>query len=156
MHLSRRPLMRKNRRLFSCRTLFFLGFFLVSFPAQAQNSPLVVGTYGVKEITDLGPESRVTLRIRLINRSDTDLSDARLTVRSFLPLAKSAATIPPVFLRPGSDVDFTQEVIIPRAERALWEKGARLLLTIQFRNAEGKEASQTIALRWMPTLERKQ
>jgi hypothetical protein len=156
MRLSRRPLMRNNRHLFSCRTLFFFGLFMLSSPAQAQDGPRVIGMYGVKEITDLGPEARVTLRIRLINRSDSDLSDARMKVRSLLPLAKSAATISPVFLRPRSDVDFTQEVIIPRAELALWEKGARLLLTIQFRNAEGREASQTVALRWMPILEREQ
>lgn len=58
---------------------------LVGQRAQAAGNPMVAAFYQVDRVTDLGPEVRVSLRLRLINPSDDVLLIDHIALHTLMP-----------------------------------------------------------------------
>jgi len=122
-----------------------LCWFLVA-PVHAQERHDVAGFYGVKNVNDLGTQVRVTLQVRLTNTGESDLSTAKLALRSSLPAGKDHGAITPLALRPRATASFTQDFTISRTEYEMWKKGAKPALSISTQTAGGKTLTRTIKL----------
>jgi len=151
---------RKGRGVFWGSMFLALSVCLSGLAARAQQpagqTPPVRGMFAVQEVNDLGEQARVTVRIRLINGGDSDLPEARLTLRHVL-FGRPAEALAPVVLRAHSQADLTQQVLIRKPELPFWQSpGARLRLVLTFRDETGSEVTHTIVLRYMPALGKEQ
>src|SRR5437870_8026071 len=98
----------------------FMAVLAVAWPAQSQNRRNLVGYYEVKEATDLGPEVRVSLLVRLVHASDPDLAQAEFSLRDPLRHASygSLAILP---VRNSAWVELRGEFTVPRREFERWQ-----------------------------------
>ena len=114
-------------------------------PAQSQNRPNLLGLYEVKEPTDLGPEVRVTLLVRLIHASDMDLAEAEFSLRD--PLRRTSygsfAILP---VRSRGWVELRGEFTVPRREFERWQVGARPYVVVEFPGPGGNRVLQPVRL----------
>ena len=74
---------------------------------------------------DLGPDVRLTLRIRLVNAGDDKLFITGLSLLQFGRPGRNAAGSPSIILDPHGSSDITQQFTIPRDEYERWRRGLR-------------------------------
>lgn len=122
---------------------------LVALAARAAGNE-VVGFYRVEQVTDLGPQVRVTLYIRLTNNSAAELSITKVALRDMRQPAKPAVTSAWAQLQPREATTVEQEFVVSRAEYQSWSRGARPMLQVALQPAGGREVARTIPLRRLP------
>ena len=110
----------------------------------------VTGSYRVEQVTDLGPQVRVTLHIRLLNNSLQELSITRIAFRDMHRGGKPAESSAWARLQPREGATVEQQFVVPRAEYQRWSKGTRPMLQVAFQPAGGREVMRTIQLRRLP------
>jgi hypothetical protein len=124
--------------------ILLLAMWAVALQAAGGNE--VIGTYRVVEVASLGTDVRVTLRIRLVNNTQDDLSITQFGLRPPSGAAQSTATSAWANLRPRESASFTSDFTIPRAEYERWKKGVPPTLAVTFQPAGGREITRGVAL----------
>jgi len=127
------------------RFLLVLGLSLVCGAAWAGGNE-VEGTYRVGNVTDLGPQVRVTLHIRLSNNTHGDLSVLQVALHEAAPARKAAATAAWAQLQPRKVTTVEQEFVISRREYERWSRGGSPMLEVTFQQAGGRAVTRTIVL----------
>lgn len=128
-----------------CSTLVFLLLLAAATTAQSAGNE-VVGFYRVEQVTDLGPQVRVSLHIRLVNNSPQELSITKVALHDLHQGGRPVEAAAWARLRPREGTTLEQEFVVSRAEYKSWSKGAGPALQVTFQPAEGREMMRTIAL----------
>jgi len=104
------------------------------------------GSYALSEVTDLGPEVRVTLTVRVHNYSDADVSDATITLEDSLFPDTSYGQFEHVSIARGESVRLQDVFMVASSEYEVWQAGGAPHLRVRFRDAAGKDAERLIEL----------
>lgn len=137
-----------NRILRICNYLLIVaGLFVFATQfAQASNAPLVSGSYKVVQSTDLGSQSKIQLRIRLVNHGPSDFSIQRMTLWDFSHADKGGSQACAVLLRAHASAETTQQFIIRRSDFQMWRKGFRPRLVLQMAGANSAKSKTVVRL----------
>ncbi len=114
--------------------------------AQASEISHLSGSYKVVHKTDLGPQTRIRLQLRLANHGERDLLIQRLTLWGSSHPAKSATEACSLMLHTGASASTTQEFTIPRSEYSQWRRGKHVRLLVAVESAGGRKALEEVRL----------
>jgi hypothetical protein len=126
--------------------LFVLLFVSTAGFAQASEISHLSGSYKVIHKTDLGPQTRIRLRLRLANHGERDLLIQRLTLWGSSHPAKSATEACSLVVHTGASASTTQEFTIPRSEYSLWSHGKHVRLLVAVESPGGRKAIEEVRL----------
>jgi len=110
----------------------------------------VIGSYRLEQVTDLGPQVRVTLHIRLLNNSAQNLSISKVALSDLHPGANQQAISAWAQLQPRQTTTLDQQFVVSRQEYERWRKGARPALQVALQPEAGRTVQRTILLRRLP------
>ena len=142
-----------SRILRASHSLLLLAGFVVSGLlvsaaqfAQAADAAQLSGAYQLVHKTDLGPQTRVRLRLHLANHAARDLHIQRLTLWDFSHPDRGGSQACSIVVRAGASVDTTQEFVIRRAEYDLWRRGARPRVVLEMQSPSGRNTTEVVRL----------
>jgi len=147
----------QSKRIYWARVnlaLWLSVLVIMEAPALGKSGRDFAGFYDVKNVVDLGPEVQLTLSVRLHNFSDSDVSDATVTLQDSLLRQNTYGSFPSVSLRNRESVRLSGEFTIPRREYERWQRGAAPNLTIEFQDAAGITVRRRIELARRPLVEK--
>ncbi len=113
--------------------------------ANVKASPRVFGSCSVVQVSNAGRQTRVELRLHLVNPGAQAVSIEKLTLITVRPAVARRLPVPILLSSHGSQVT-TQEFTIPTPEYRSWEKGLRPALHLELRTEEGERLQQTVRL----------
>jgi len=114
--------------------------------AQASDISHLSGSYKIIHKTDLGPQTRIRLQLRLANHGERDLHVQRLTLWGSSHPAKSATVACSLVVYTGTSASTTQEFTIPRSEYSQWSRGKRVGLLVAVESPGGGKAIELVRL----------
>lgn len=126
------------------RALKISAFFLVAalslFPVSglAKDGRDFAGSYSVSNVVEQGDEMVLTFQVHLFNYSDADLKQAVVTLRASHPAPALAQFQPVKLWRNRTEVKLAQQVVIPRHEFELWQKGTQPALFVVYNDSNGQ------------------
>ncbi len=132
--------------LLALASLLVLLFVVTTGFAQASETSHLSGSYKVIHKTDLGPQTRIRLQLRLANHGERDLLIQRLTLWGSSHPAKSATEACSLMLHTGASASTTQEFTIPRSEYSQWRRGKHVRLLVAVESAGGRKALEEVRL----------
>jgi len=149
MNYERMNYRRTYRRILRASHYLLLVAGLLVFSAQfarsADASPLS-GAYELVQKTDLGPQTRVRLRLHLANHGARELHIQRLTLWDFSHPDRGGSQACSIVVPAGASVDTTQEFTIRRPEYDLWRRGARPRLILELLAPSGHNTTEVVRL----------
>ncbi len=127
--------------------LVIVGLLIFSIPgaAASETTPLT-GTYKVTRKAEMGGQTRVQIRIHLVNRGTRDLHIQRITFWDFSHPVKGGTQSCSIVVRSSNSADTTQEFTLPPAEYELWKRGARPRLVLEVATPQGHPTTQVVRL----------
>ncbi|MGP0019575.1 MAG: hypothetical protein ACLPHP_13470 [Candidatus Sulfotelmatobacter sp.] len=140
---------RTNCTIFRVSHSLLLVAGLLAFAAQfarAADAPQLSGAYRVTHKTDLGPQTRIQLRLHLTNRTARDLHIQRITLSDFSHPDRGGSQACSIVVPAGASVDATQEFTIRRAEYDLWRRGARPRVVLEVQTPSGHNTTEVVRL----------
>jgi hypothetical protein len=109
-------------------------------PLHGGDKPAILAFYQIDQVTDLGTDVRVSLRLRLMNQSDDVLLIDHIALQTFIPgpNGKGQGCSTSTELGAHGSETLTQDFTISRAEYEVWQRGIRprLALNIQVSGVE--------------------
>lgn len=114
--------------------------------AQAADAVQLSGAYQLVHKTDLGPQTRVRLRLHLANHAARELHIQRLTIWDFSHPDRGGSQACSIVVHAGASVDTTQEFVIRRAEYDLWRRGARPRVVLEMQSPSGGNTTEVVRL----------
>lgn len=125
-------------------TLVMGALFALSIQgALASSLPTISGSYQVVRSRNLGSQSQIDVRIRLVNHGASDFYVQRMTLWDFSHVEKGGTRVSAVVLRGHATAETTQQFIIRRSDFQLWQKGFRPRLVLQMASP-GRTKSKTV------------
>jgi hypothetical protein len=101
-----------------------LLFAAVPFLSASSSSP-ITGSYTILQHTARGSQTKIQIRIRLVNHGSSDLSIHRIVPWDLSHPQRVASHACALTVRAHSSLETTQEFIIRRPEYQLWQRGLR-------------------------------
>ncbi|HTW59591.1 MAG TPA: hypothetical protein VMD99_15800 [Terriglobales bacterium] len=141
-----------KRKLFrtSLRLFFFVFAASLSLPfaslAQTTGTPRVSGSYQVVQKIEVGRDTRVELKLHLMNHESRDLHIERLALRGVSHSAKGGSQVCSIVVGAQTFADTTQQFTVRREEYELWKRGARPRLVLELQRQNGRGASEVVRL----------
>ena len=114
--------------------------------AQARDISHLSGSYKIIHKTDLGPQTRIRLQLRLANHGERDLRIQRLTLWGSSHPAKSTTDACSLLVHTGASASTTQEFTIPRSEYSRWSRGEHVRLLVAVESPGGRKAIELVRL----------
>src|SRR5579864_3810206 len=111
--------------------LFAFGYLLLCSHAAANITGQVTGSYSIASVAAIKNNLRVSIKIILINNSDSDLSNSNATLSSLPWRHTIASKTPPTVFAAHSRSVLAFDLTIPRQEFESWRKGVRPLLSLE-------------------------
>lgn len=134
------------------RLLLALAFLLAFASQISQGSDIqrLSGSYHVVQKTEVGPQNRVRLQLRLTNQGQRDLVIQHMALRDFSHPGRETVRACSLALRAGSSIDTTQGFTVPRSEYESWRgsHGPTLLLEVMF--PSGRKSIEVVHLNGAP------
>ena len=96
------------------------------------------GFYNVSNVVEQGDQMVLTLQVHLFNYSDADLKQAVVTLRASHPGPALAQFHPVKLWRNRTELKLAQQVIVPRHEFELWQKGTQPALFVVYHDSNGQ------------------
>jgi len=112
--------------------------FLLLTSASAKNGRDFAGFYNVTNVVEQGDQMVLTFQLRLFNYSDADLKEAVVTLRASHPAPALAQFKAVKVWRNRTEVRLSQQLVIPRHELELWQKGTQPALFVVYHDANGQ------------------
>jgi len=112
--------------------------------------PVVSGVYKVTDTTDLGPQIRVTMFIRLMNAGDDRIFVTQSRLHGPLHRGRSENKPEGVILEPHASAELTQDFTIAKQEYEMWSTGVRPHLSLRTQAGGGQETTMTLELMRLP------
>lgn|SRR5208337_3230339 len=143
------PVNHRTSRNHYCLLVACLLVAFASQFAQAANLP-ISGSYEVIEKTDLGSQTKITVRLHLTNHGQGLLYLQQVLLADFAHPSNGGPRTSSIALNPGTSEDATQEFVIPRSQFAEWQRGLRPRVLLQLQTATGARITQVIRLDRVP------
>ncbi len=121
-------------------------FLVTSSSAQSARPARLSGTYKIESVKLQGRNVLVFLKIRLVNGSGSDFSDATVKISDQAWRAAAQSSAQPLELQPHSSASFLREFIVPRQEYERWRRGARPVVSVQAARPAGHRSTAMIRL----------
>ena len=131
---------------FAAGLAIVLAALVVCGLAAAGDGRDFAGSYALSDVTDLGPEMRLTLTLRVHNFSGADVPDATITLEDSLFPDTSYGRFEHVSIGLQDSVRLREVFLVARSEYEVWQAGGTPHLRIQFRDAAGKTVERLIEL----------
>jgi len=129
------------------RLLVIAGLSIVSIPvARANDTARLSGTYQVVHKSEAGGQTRIQIKVHLLNHGPRELHIQRITLWDFSHPAKGGTQSCSLVVHSTSSVDTTQEFSIPRAEYELWRRGTRPRLVVEIETPHGHPTTEVVRL----------
>jgi hypothetical protein len=133
------------RRGIATTVLFLTLITGVLSAADIKASPRVFGSCSVVQVSSAGRETRVELRLHLVNPNAQAISIERLRLITLRPVA--AKRLPsPILLSAHGAGETTQEFTVPTPEYQFWQRGLRPALHLELRTEAGERLHETVRL----------
>ena len=142
--------MQLSRALKLSAWLLVAALSLLPICGLAKDGRDFAGFYNVSNVVEQGDQMVFTLQVRLFNYSDADLKQAVVTLRASHPGAALAEFHPVKLWRNRTEVKLSQQVVIPRHEFELWQKGTQPALFVVYHDANGQRWERFAQLRSRP------
>lgn len=132
-----------------------------SAQGQASSDHIVTGMFHMAGVTSINPhEVKLSLQVRLTNRSTSDISLANVAVRSAHPVALSRNSAPlrlqpissSVGLKAHTASSFNQNIVISRQEYLELTHGRPLYVQATVQNVDGTTRTLMIGLHNNPLM----
>lgn len=134
-------------RIFRIPNLVLAGLLVLAIGcAQASDISHLSGSYKVVHKTDLGPQTRIRLQLRLANHGQRDLLVQRLTLWGSSHPAKSAMASCSIVVHTGASASTTREFTIPRSEYSQWSRREHVRLLVAVESSGGRKAIELVRL----------
>ena len=127
----------------SVATLVVL-FMINSFSAASGGS--FQGFYEYRNVTAAANQVSLTLDLKLVNATGTDVHGATLRLESSSHPTGSYGSYPATSVAANHSVDISQTFTVPQSEFQHWEKGAQPRIAITYSDASGKTVQQQVQL----------
>ena len=114
--------------------------------AWAENAAGFSGFYHFSAVSESGDTASPTLRLRLVNHSGMDVSNATVQVRDPVIRGLNYGSFPNVNIPAGGTVSLSDIVEIPQREYQNWRLGRTPALTIEYTDAAGKQVRRPIQI----------
>jgi hypothetical protein len=118
-------------------------------PANATSIP-ITGSYELIQKTNLGSQTKITVRFHLTNQGLNPLYLQELLLSDFGHPPSGQLLTPSITLPPGTAEETSQEFVIPRLEFDQWQKGVPPRVVLQLKTTTGTNITQTIRLVRVP------
>ena len=136
-----------NRKLRRNHLLVLVSLFVFAIQvAGAMDASQLSGSYQVVHETVGGSQTRIQLRIQLLNHGQIPINIQRLGIWTPSHSQKSGAQACSIAINGQASVVTTQEFTISRAEYRLWKRGTPPRLLLQVQEANGRSISQLVRL----------
>ncbi len=113
--------------------------------AETADNSHVLGSCAVVKTTNMGHDTQVELRVRIVNPGEQGWSVEKLMLLAPGPAA--AKPLPaPIQVSAHSKQEMTQEFKIPTRQFQLWQKGMRAFLSVDMRTKDGTRLHKIIRL----------
>jgi hypothetical protein len=135
-------------RTFRLSRYLAIALLACTFGARLANasSALITGSYEVLQKTEVGPQTKVRLRVHLTNLSQETLQVQQLLLFDFGHPPSNGTPAPPLILRPGASADTSQEFVVPRLQFEQWNMGTNPRVVLQLQTSTGARITQAIRL----------
>jgi len=130
--------MQPSRALKISTFLLFAALSLFPILGLAKDGRDFAGSYSVSNVVEQGDQMVLTFQVHVFNYSDADLKQAVVTLRASHPGAALAQFHPVKLWRNRTEVKLAQQVIIPRHEFELWQKGTQPALFVVYQDSNGQ------------------
>jgi hypothetical protein len=111
---------------------------LLPIAGLAKDGRDFAGFYNVSNVVEQGDQMVLTFQVHLFNYSDADLKQAVVTLRASHPAPALAQFKPVKLWRNRTEVKLSQQLVIPRHELELWQKGTQPALFVVYHDANGQ------------------
>ena len=130
----------------NCFVLLLAAVFLLTTHASAEpRMPVhLSGAYKIENVSTHGTDVRLSLEVRIVNGSDTDLSNATISFSN--TLSRIRPPVAPLVLRAHSNTVVSCALTLPRQEYERWRRGARPTLSLQIPQPAGGKSIVLIRL----------
>lgn len=108
----------------------------ISFATEKADNPHVLGSCAVVKATNIGQDTQVELRIRIVNPGVRAVSVEKLTLLAPAPVPAKALSAP-VLLSPHGEQEISHEFRLPTRLYQSWQKGVRGFLIVGIRRDDG-------------------
>jgi len=129
-----------------CQCLLMVACVPACLVAQAVTIPRVAGSYEVLHQSDAAGQTQVRIQLHLVNRGGGDLRIQRITLWDFSHPMKGGTQACSLVIHSASSADTKQEFTIPRAEYALWRRGAKPRLVLEVTVPGGHSGTEVVSL----------
>ena len=113
--------------------------------AQASAAPAVSGTYQVVQSRLIGSQSRIQMRVHLVNHGASDVFIQRITLCDF-SRAENSGTRAALALRAHASANTTVQFSVPRSDYQRWQQGFRPRLVLQMAGPGGLKSKAVVRL----------
>ena len=129
-----------------CAALVVLGGLAWAGPVWAENGAGFSGFYRYSDVSVSGDTASPTLRLRLVNHSGMDVSNATVLVRDPVIRGLNYGSFPNVNIPAGQTVLLSGAFQIPQREYQNWRLGRTPSLTIEYTDGAGKQVRRPIQI----------
>ena len=139
--------------LHRCRVVSVVFLFLLCLiiPLNAANNQRgFQGYFNFRQVDASSAQVSVTLDVKLLNRTGTDVRGATISVHDSSQPKESYGSFPLLSIASGQVVDVSQAFTLPQREVQHWQRGGAPLFVISYTNSEGRTVQQRIALMRRP------
>lgn len=127
-----------SRALKTSALVLVAALLLLPVAGLAKDGRDFAGEYNVSNFVEQGDQMVFTLQVHLFNYSDADLKQAVVTLRASHPAPALAKFQPVKLWRNRGEVKLAQQVVVPRHEFELWQKGTQPALFVVYNDAKGQ------------------
>ncbi len=138
-----------SRALKNPALVLVTAFLLIPIAGLAKDGRDFAGSYSVSNVVEQGDQMTLMLQVRLFNYSDADLKQAVVTLRTH-PASALAQFQPVKLWRNRGEVKLAQQVVIPRHEFELWQKGTQPALFVVYHDANGHRWERFVQVKGSP------
>lgn len=128
--------------------LVVAGLVLAPLPqSQATDGRDFFGAYLVTDAAEQGASVRLTLKVRLSNYSDGDITEATVALEDCRLTGNTYGSFPgTVSLGDKASAQIAGEFTIPKEEYDHWQDGSKPYLTISYQDAAGNTQKRPIEM----------
>lgn len=120
-------------------------FAAASNPSLAAR-PMVSGSYEVVQNTARGSETRLRVRIHLVNHGPSDLAIERITLWDLSHPERGGSRACALMVRAHASAETIQEFVVKRSDYRLWGRGSRPRLVLQTAVAGSAKSKAVVRL----------
>lgn len=135
--------------LHRCRALYVSAALVVLLTAvslDAANRGRFQGFFNFRQVSVLNDQVALTLDLRILNKTDSAVTDAQITIQDSLRPKASYSSFSLPAIASNHVVEISQAVDVPATEFRNWQRGNSPRFLISYTDSSGKTIQQPLNL----------